>query len=331
MVTKPGFSIDTSKKQEPTRDRPSSKKVKERLPRAKASKTHPKNESDNNNNASLFFVGTATTILEWENVRLMTDPNFLHAGDHVHLGPGVTGTRRTNPAVDLDDLPPIDVVLLSHYHADHFDEEVEAALRRDLPIITTPHAHSCLTAQKSEEERFTNVHALDKWDNMFVDIAAPAKGGECQPRLRIEGMPGKHVGDGLLSKANDILGAVPPTNGWMLELGYHTPSFESKPDSKSTAPSSPTGGDDASASSPAFQCSYRIYISGDTLNVDELSQIPAHYTHAGKPIDLMLIHLGGTTIPGPGMPLLMVTMDAKQGVALVKLVQPDVTVPIHYE
>jgi L-ascorbate metabolism protein UlaG (beta-lactamase superfamily) len=47
----------------------------------------------------------------------MTDPNFLHAGDHVHLGPGVTATRKTNPALDLHELPRIDVVLLSHYHA----------------------------------------------------------------------------------------------------------------------------------------------------------------------------------------------------------------------
>ena len=43
-------------------------------------------------------------------------PNFLHAGDHVHLGPGVSSTRRTNPAVDLHELPRVDVVLLSHYH-----------------------------------------------------------------------------------------------------------------------------------------------------------------------------------------------------------------------
>lgn len=43
--------------------------------------------------------------------------NFLHAGDHVHLGPGVTATRKTNPAVDLHDLPRIDLICLSHYHA----------------------------------------------------------------------------------------------------------------------------------------------------------------------------------------------------------------------
>jgi len=76
---------------------------------------------------------------------------------------------------------------------------------------------------------------------------------------------------------------------------------------------------------------HRIYISGDTLLIDELSQIPERYTHANKPIDLMLIHLGGTTIPGPSMPLLMVTMDDKQGIELVRLISPDVTIPIHYE
>jgi hypothetical protein len=90
------------------------------LPTAKETKVHP-TRLESKLNASIFFVGTAITILEWEGIRLMTDPNFLHAGDHVHLGPGVAGTRNTNPALDLDELPRIDVVLLSHYHGDHFD------------------------------------------------------------------------------------------------------------------------------------------------------------------------------------------------------------------
>lgn len=73
----------------------------------------------------------------------------------------------------------------------------------------------------------------------------------------------------------------------------------------------------------------RIYISGDTLLVPELKEIPKRY--AGQNIDLMLIHLGGTTIPSPSVPLLMVTMDAEQGLGLVKLIDPDLTIPIHYE
>ena len=61
-----------------------------------------------------------------------------------------------------------------------------------------------------------------------------------------------------------------------------------------------------------FGNEYRIYISGDTPMIDELKEIPERYCN--QSIDLILIHLGGTTIPGPKMPLLMVTMDTKQGV-----------------
>ena len=63
--------------------------------------------------------------------------------------------------------------------------------------------------------------------------------------------------------------------------------------------------------------------------VDELKEIPERYK--GQGIDLMLIHLGGTTIPSPSIPLLMVTMDAKQGIELVRLINPDLTIPIHFE
>lgn len=80
-----------------------------------------------------------------------------------------------------------------------------------------------------------------------------------------------------------------------------------------------------------FNCGYRIYISGDTLMVDELKEIPQRY--AGQNIDLMLVHLGGTTIPSPALsPLtLMVTMDGKQGLELMRVIRPEVTIPIHYD
>ena len=63
--------------------------------------------------------------------------------------------------------------------------------------------------------------------------------------------------------------------------------------------------------------------------VPELAEIPRRYS--GQTIDLMLVHLGGTTIPSPSVPLLMVTMDAEMGIQLMRLVDPDITVPIHYE
>jgi len=79
----------------------------------------------------------------------------------------------------------------------------------------------------------------------------------------------------------------------------------------------------------SFKNGYRIYISGDTLMIDELKEIPKRYKD--QRIDLMLIHLGGTTIPSPSIPLLMVTMDAKQGLELIRLINPDITIPIHFD
>ncbi|KAI9668232.1 MAG: hypothetical protein M1821_001052 [Bathelium mastoideum] len=297
--------LDPSKTEPPLRDQTNASDYPNILPPAKETKVHPAGARSGDENASIFFIGTATTILEWSGIRLMTDPNFLHAGDHVHLGPGVTATRVTNPAIDLQELPRIDAVLLSHYHADHFDQEVEARLSRRLPIITTPHAKACLT-RKGEEEAFRNVYALDFFDSMLVDVASSQEVGRI-PAIKVTGMPGKHVPPGPLAVANDILKAVPPTNGWMLELGYV----------------------DQRGKDESFKNGYRIYISGDTLMVDELKEIPERYK--GQNIDLMLIHLGGTTIPSPSVPLLMVTMDAKQGIQLLRLINPDVTIPIHYD
>jgi L-ascorbate metabolism protein UlaG (beta-lactamase superfamily) len=65
----------------------------------------------------------------------------------------------------------------------------------------------------------------------------------------------------------------------------------------------------------------RLYISGDTLYYDQLKDIPWRY----HDIDLALIHQGGTRIFG-----LLVTMDARQGVEIIKLINPRKAIPIHY-
>ena len=66
---------------------------------------------------------------------------------------------------------------------------------------------------------------------------------------------------------------------------------------------------------------YRLYLTGDTLVIDDLKDIPSRYSD----IDLALLHLGGTRVLG-----ILVTMDAKQGVEMVRLVRPHVAIPIHY-
>ncbi len=149
-------------------------------------------------NGSISFVGTATVIIRYAGFTILTDPNFLHSGDHVHLGYGIRAQRRTDPAIDIDELPPIDFVLLSHMHGDHFDRVAEERLDADLPIITTRHA-----ADDLSEKGFRETHALDTWETMVV-----RKG---DVRLDVTSTPGRH-GPPVVSKG------LPPVMGSMLEF-----------------------------------------------------------------------------------------------------------------
>ena len=223
---------------------------------------------------SIYFVGTATVILRYAGFTILTDPNFLHRGDHVHLGHGMTAIRRTNPALELEALPPVDLVVLSHMHEDHFDREVERKLDRGLPIITTPRAAIDLSSKG-----FRAARGLKTWEALTV-----TKGGA---RARITSMPGAH-GPGFLAEM------LPDTMGSLLE-------FENA-----------RGG-----------AAFRIYITGDTLLFDELKEIPRRFPD----IDLALLHLGGTMFFG----VVMVTMDPRQGVEVIRLVKPKTAIPIHYD
>src|SRR5919112_903948 len=112
---------------------------------------------------SVFFVGTATVIIRYAGFTILTDPNFLHAGDHVHLGYGLVSRRQTNPAVEIEDLPRLDFVLLSHLHGDHFDRVVERKLNKATPIISTSHATRYL-----QKVGFTHTHSLETWGSIDV-------------------------------------------------------------------------------------------------------------------------------------------------------------------
>jgi L-ascorbate metabolism protein UlaG (beta-lactamase superfamily) len=66
---------------------------------------------------------------------------------------------------------------------------------------------------------------------------------------------------------------------------------------------------------------YRLYITGDTMLVDSLKDIPRRYPG----IDLGLIHTGGTTFL-----VTVVTMTGEQAVRAVEITKPRTAIPIHY-
>jgi len=148
---------------------------------------------------SIEFIGTATVLIAYQGLSILTDPNFLHKGEHVYLGYGLRSMRLTDPALTLSQLPPIDLVILSHLHEDHFDRRVQRQLNRDKPIVSAREAASQL-----RRLGFRRALGLSTWDRLEV-----SKG---QARLVVTAMPGRHGAPGV-----SVL--LPTVMGSMLDFG----------------------------------------------------------------------------------------------------------------
>lgn len=67
------------------------------------------------------WLGHATVLINFYGVRILTDPVFSDRIG-IQLGPFVIGPKRyIAPALSIDELPEIDLILLSHAHMDHLD------------------------------------------------------------------------------------------------------------------------------------------------------------------------------------------------------------------
>ena len=116
--------------------------------------------------ASVLYVGHATTLIEIDGVRLLTDPLLRrHVG---HL-------KRLVPFGDA--LPPPDAVLLSHLHADHLDVPSLRRLGQSVPLLVPRGAGWLLRRQG-----FRNIVQLSTGESTSV-------GG-----LAIEAVPALHDG-----------------------------------------------------------------------------------------------------------------------------------------
>ncbi|KAB5588063.1 Zn-dependent hydrolase of the beta-lactamase fold protein [Ceratobasidium theobromae] len=68
-----------------------------------------------------------------------------------------------------------------------------------------------------------------------------------------------------------------------------------------------------------------IYISGDTVYLEELAEIRKKFH-----IALAVLHLGSVVAPTPEGPL-QITLDAKSAAQLIRDIEPDTVVPIHFD
>ena len=69
------------------------------------------------NGIRVLWVGHSTTLIQTPHLNVLTDPILFDS-----IGPGIFGLNTvTNPALIIESLPRIDVILISHNHYDHLD------------------------------------------------------------------------------------------------------------------------------------------------------------------------------------------------------------------
>ena len=74
------------------------------------------------------FINHATTLVQVDGVNILTDPVW---SERVGPRPWLGVKRRRPPGLRFEDLPPIDAVVISHNHYDHFDIPTLKRLARE--------------------------------------------------------------------------------------------------------------------------------------------------------------------------------------------------------
>ncbi len=135
------------------------------------------------------FVGHATVLLQVDGVNVLADPIWSSRSSPVTFA----GPHRVRPpGIRFADLPPIDVVIISHNHYDHLDMTTLARLRdAHRPVFVVPLGNKRLLAANG----IHRTVELDWWQVTQVG------------RLRVHAVPAQHFSSRGLCDRNNVLWA----------------------------------------------------------------------------------------------------------------------------
>ena len=111
------------------------------------------------NGLRLTMVGHSTLLIQTAGLNILTDPVWSERASPLSFA----GPKRVNPpGIAFDDLPPIDVVLVSHNHYDHLDFATLKRLQaRHDPLLVTPLGNDTLIRTAAPDAR-VSVHDWDE-------------------------------------------------------------------------------------------------------------------------------------------------------------------------
>jgi len=109
------------------------------------------------------WLGHSTMLVEIDGALILTDPVFgLRASPFGWMGP----KRFHAPPIEPENLPPLDLILVSHDHYDHLDfPTIKRLASRDTPWVTSLGVGAHLERWGVPSERITE---LDWWQSLEV-------------------------------------------------------------------------------------------------------------------------------------------------------------------
>ena len=114
-----------------------------------------------NNDNYVAWIGHATFLIRLGNTTIITDPVFSK-----NMGPLIFGPKRyVNPAIDLKDIPEINLYLLTHNHYDHLDYKTIKKFPHKKTKVLTPLKLSKYFTRNG----FDNVEEMDWYDQVQVN------------------------------------------------------------------------------------------------------------------------------------------------------------------
>jgi len=123
---------------------------------------NPEFLKDNKTQKTLTWIGHASFLLQLNGINILTDPHLTKRASPLSIaGPA----RTTPPGLNIENLPVIDIIVISHNHYDHLDREtIQQIIRKqkhNQPRIFVPLKLKKLLKSFGAK----NVMELGWWDN----------------------------------------------------------------------------------------------------------------------------------------------------------------------
>lgn len=166
--------------------------------------TTPHSERPRSAHGSIQWLGGPTALLEYAELRVITDPMLGPRGPNAFTLPKHPSTGEPNAPITRYVAPApyslegLDAILISHTHNDHVDARAKELLPKQLPVIVAAAGADAMRAAG-----FRDVRGLDWGESSTITAGSSS--------LRVLALPAHHAHDPELDRE------VGKGNGYLLE------------------------------------------------------------------------------------------------------------------